>query len=216
MKPLIFVFCTLLFTTSISAQDEDWELEDWSLDEMISDTRGFSISLDVNGSSIDLTNTARVGPEGSGGGGGIGITYGFNQLVSLIVDLDGANVSPNVGTNYTLGHLDVGIGFNFLQPDQPFRPFVGVALTGRSATFRIRGDSDRFIETTASGPALSLIAGLRYFASPSVSIDAQIIGSGGTFNKIDVPVPGGTLTQEIDVDSTTGRVKLGLSWFVGR
>ena len=217
MKPLILVFSTFLLTSSLSAQDGDWELEDWSLDELTSDTRGFSLSFDLNGSSIELTNTDIAGPEGSGGGIGIGMTYGFNHLLSLILDVDGANINPNAGADYGLGQLDLGLAFNLLKPDQAFRPFLGLALTGRTAKFRIpTGDSRRPVETTASGPAVSLIAGLRYFASPSVSIDGQIIGTAGTFNSIKVPVAGGTLTQDIDVDATTARLKVGVSWFVGR
>jgi hypothetical protein len=216
MKGCILVFATLMLTTTALAQDDNWELEDWSMDGLLSDTRGFSISPHVVGSNIRIENGDLSGAEGSGGGLGIGIGYGFSNLLTVILNIDGVNIDPDRGLNYALAHGDLGVMFNLLSPEKKTRPFIGLSLTGRNSTLRVVAP-DRVIEQKASGPGFSLTGGVHYFASRSVSIDGEIAITGGVFNSVTFRTAQGELTRPIeDVRATTTRLKIGISWFTGR
>ena len=211
MKRCFLLLATAFLTITCVAQDDDWELDEWSMDGLISDTRGFSISPHLNGAAIDIQGAENNATDGGGGGLGVQLGYGVSNLVTLIANLDGTNINPERGANYALGHFDLGVMFNFLKPDKSVRPFLSLSLSGRNATFR-RGD----LEAKATGPGITAGGGIRYFASPSVSIDGEIAVTGGKFNSIELANDTVGASTKIDLDATSARFKVGISWFVSR
>lgn len=211
MKRCILLLAAACITISCYAQDDDWELDEWSLDGPVSDTKGFFLNPHLNGAGIDIQGAENNASDGSGGGIGIKLGYGFSDLFSVFLNLDGTNLNPERGANYALGHADVGVMFTFLKPVKPARPFVGVAAAARNATFR-RGDA----EAKVSGPGITLMGGLRYFVSPTVSIDGELAVTGGRFNSIELSNDEGSIATDIDLEASSVRLILGISWFVGR
>lgn len=211
MRRCILILATACITISCYAQDDDWELDEWSIDGLVSDTKGFFLNPHLNGAAIDIQGRDNNGSDGSGGGLGLKIGYGFSDLLSVYFNMDGTNLNPELGPNYGLGHADLGVMFTFLKPVKPARPFVGVALSGRNATFR-RGDA----EAKVSGPGVTLSGGLRYFVSQSVSIDGELAVTGGRFNSIELSNDEGSVATDIDLEASSVRFLLGISWFVSR
>ena len=76
-----------------------------------SNTSGFSIGLNLNGSAIRSPDDVTE----KGGGLGLRLSYGLNQTVAVYLGIDAAALSTtqlDYATAYGMGHADLGLRFS--------------------------------------------------------------------------------------------------------
>lgn len=167
-----------------------------------SDTRGLMLGLELGGASWSLEEE-----EAQGGGGlGLNVGYGLNHRVTLQAGLAGAYVTPPVGADYTLGHLDVGAQVHFRSPERSWRPYAQAFLTSVRADF---GPNEYGPDARVSGGALMLGGGLKYFIRPRLALDADLRFSGGQITHVEA----GDLGGDVELAMGSARFGLGLAWY---
>ena len=170
-----------------------------------SSTRGLNLGVHLNGSALEYEEWQ--GTE-SGGGGGVRLGYGFNDLFTMYTQVDYANMISADGTeDYNLTQFDLGGRFSFRSRSKALRPYVDVAVSGRAARTDYLGSP-----LTMSGSAFTLGGGLQYYFARHAAIDAGIKGSGGAFNRITYE---GTTETFEGGNATSSRFNLGLSFYAG-
>ncbi len=166
--------------------------------------KGFSlgVGLQRTGSTIDFEE---FGGEQSEAGFGLGITaaYGFSNLISVFLTLDGSDLD-----GASLGHADLGARFHFRAQEQLF-PYAQVALSGVSIT-----DEEDDEEIKFSGGGLTIGGGVHYFFNPKLALDVNLAFTGGQFTTIEVD--GDEIDGLDEVDMTTYRVRAGIMYFFNR
>lgn len=196
MRSLLTTCLILITTTSFGQPEKTYS------------TRGFSIGLHLGGTSWHL-DEPDLDLEGSdnGGGLGFGVSYGVSDLVTLLLNLDGASIDPDRGETYSLGHADLGVRFTFGAPAKKFKPFAQVALTGAGAELEIGRNTIQL-----RGGGLTLGGGLLYFLSPAWALDAGLDLTFGNLTEVEV----NNVTVDIDVNARTSRLNAGVRWYPGR
>jgi len=171
-------------------------------------TRGFSIGLHLNGTSWRL-DEPDLDLEGSDNGGGLGIdlSYGVSDLVTLLFNLDGASIDPDVGETYSLGHGDLGARFTFGAPARKLKPFAQIALTGAAAELEIGRNTLQL-----RGGGLTLGGGILYYFSSAWALDAGLDFTIGTLNEVEL----NNVTVDTSIDARTSRLNAGIRWYPGR
>lgn len=166
--------------------------------------KGFSLGagLQRTSSTIDLEEFG--GEEDSEAGFGLGITadYGFSDLISIFLNVDGSDID-----GATVGHLDLGARFHFRAQEQLF-PYAQVALTGVSVS-----DEEDDTEMTMSGGALTLGGGVHYFFNPKLALDVNLAYSAGQFTTIEVD---DEEFDDFEIDMSSFRIKAGIMYFFNR
>lgn len=191
-------FVILLSTIGMAAQAQ-------SLDSLESNTKGFFIGVHLNGTSWTVDD---LGVSGENGGGmGLKLGYGFNQLVTIYGNIDGAVINPNEGGNYSLAHFDLGVNFNFGSQQRALRPYVDLALTGRAAQVTV-GPA----EIEISGAGFTAGGGLKYFFSLPLALDVGLLGTFGKLDEVSV----GSISENISADASAVRLNIGIVWYPGR
>jgi hypothetical protein len=185
---------SLLLTQGVAAQTR-------------STTSNFFLTFGVNGTSIDSDdlNQDKGGPGLHVGGG-----YGFGSRFAVFLDAAGASIDQGED-DYILSHVDLGVRFHFGDRTKAFRPYIEGAFTGRAASLddqNIDGNDD--VDVEISGGALSVGGGILYFFNPKWAFNAHLKWSTGEFSRVRVE---NVTVDGFDVDATTVRVGLGLSWF---
>lgn len=176
-----------------------------------SNTRGIYLNAHLNAVSVGYDESDF--DTQTGGGLGVGIGYGVSNLVTLFLGVDGSVMSnEDVEDAFTLAHVDLGAQFNFGKPRSAARPYGVVAFTYREATFEF--DNPNAPEVEFSGGGVTLGGGLKYFLSRAVALDFGLAFTFGQFT--DVTVGGVTATLPDEVNATSGRLAVGLSFFPSR
>ena len=117
----------------------------------------------------------------------------------------------NIEDGVTLAHVDLGVQLNFGTARSAARPYGTLAFTYREETFDFGGDN---VKIDFSGGGVTLGGGLKYFLSRLVALDIGVDLTFGTFS--DVRVGGVTARNVVDLDATSGRFTVGISWFPSR
>jgi opacity protein-like surface antigen len=177
-------------------------------------TNKFFFGVALNGSAIQSDDITDSDVE-SGGGLEMQLGYAFTPKFALFLDGTGANMSPDVGDSYGLGHFDIGARWQFSNPSRALVPFVDVALTGRAAVQQDVMLSDEFgnSETgdlSVSGAGFTFGGGLNYHVSPRFALTTGLRWTVGEFSQVkfnNVSVDG------LEVDATTTRFNLGFVWY---
>ena len=189
----------LLFSTADNAQAQR------------SNTRGIFLNAHLNAASIGYDEDEF--DTQTGGGLGVQIGYGVSNLITLFLGVDGSVMSnDDVEDSFTLTHVDLGAQFNLGKPRSAARPYGVIALTFRQATFEF--DNANAPEVDFSGGGLTLGGGLKYFLSRALALDVGLNLTFGQFS--DVEVGGVTINNALDINATSGRLAVGLSWFPSR
>ena len=173
-----------------------------------SNTTGLFLNAHLNGTAISYDND-NLFEEGShsGGGGGIQIGYGFTPLITIYLGLNGSSMSTDdIEDAYTLAHVDLGSQFNFMSGRSAAVPYGNIAFTFRQATL----DFGNNAEVDFNGGGITLGGGLKYFLSEKIALDVSLLGTFGKFTEIDF---GGAAFDIDEVDATSVRLGLGLSFF---
>lgn len=177
-----------------------------------SNTRGIFLNAHLSGTSMSFNEDAF--DTQSGGGFGVQFGYGVSRLVTLFIGVNGASMSNNdIEDGVTLAHVDLGVQLNFGRERSAVRPYGAIAATFREETFDF-GAANQNVEIDFSGGGLTLGGGLKYFFSPPVALDVGVDLTFGTFS--DVQSGGVILQNVVDIDASSGRLKVGLSWFPSR
>lgn len=170
-----------------------------------SSTRGLNLGVHLTGSALEYEEWQ--GTE-SGGGGGVRLGYGFNDLFTMYAQVDYTNMISADGTeDYDLGQLDLGGRFSFRARSKTLRPYLDVAVSGRAMQTEYLGSP-----LTMSGSAFTLGGGLQYYFARHAAIDMGIKGSGGKFNRITYE---GTTETFEGGNASSSRFTLGLSFYAG-
>ena len=175
-----------------------------------SNTSGFMLNLHLAGTSIG--GTVEDAEMESGGGLGAIIGYGFNDRVTLYLNLDGAQMEYEDGEEedlddgkYALATADIGVRFNFGDAGEKLRPYLNTGFAG----VVLADEADDF-EVSTSGAGLTLGGGIQYFFMPSLAFDGAIQFTTGSFTKGEFD------GEEEDFDTgigfNHGRVQLGVTW----
>jgi hypothetical protein len=168
-----------------------------------SSTTKFFAGLGLNGSSIKAEDGDAEDRE-NGSGGQFQIGYGFTPRFALFIEGTSAGMTSSNGENdYILRHGDIGVRYSFANAAKAWIPFLDLAATGRSML-----NSDEDFEAT--GQALTVGGGLHYFFKPKWAFTTSLKVSVGEF---DTGRVGSVSVSGFEVDATTTRVGLGVTWF---
>ena len=173
-----------------------------------SNTTGLFLNAHLNGTSMNSDDEFLFADENHTGGGlGIQFGYGFTPLITIYLGVNGSSMSTdNIEDAYTLAHVDLGSQFNFQSGRSALVPYGNIAFSFRQATIEFANNS----EIDISGGGISLGGGLKYFVSPKIAVDLNLLGTFGTFTEVDL----GSASFDIDeIDAASFRLGLGLSFF---
>ncbi len=159
-------------------------------------TKGFALGVGLQYAGVSIDEDLPFDASDSGGGLGLLAEYGFNETISIFVNLDGSGIAENTG----LGHFDLGARLHF-QGQPQLKPFLQAALSGVAVTNNEGEDS------ALSGGAFTVGGGLRYFMSRKVALDFQGAYSLGEFNRLEV---GSQSTDDLNVEMHTYRLRFGV------
>ncbi len=176
-----------------------------------STTRGFNVGAHLSAASLSVEGEER----NEAGGGGISVGYGFNRSFSLFLQLDGAQFNDqstaDLEGDWTLGHVDLGVRYSFANSLRRWVPYVQAALDLRAVTISdpvVDGTDREEAELTGSG--LTLGGGLAYHLTEAFALDLQLLWTAGEFNTLRVE---NVSVSGFDVDASSGRFNLGVSWW---
>jgi hypothetical protein len=163
----------------------------------------------LTGASLETEN----GEQESGGGVGLSLGWGISRRVALFVGGDITEVdinNPDFDGSFFFVMLDLGVRVSFRAPEHKLVPYAVVALTGMAANADVRLTPFTSSEVELTGGGLTLGGGVQYFVIPTLALDAQLLGTGGSFSEIRI----GSVSSDIDeVDATAGRFTIGITWF---
>jgi hypothetical protein len=177
-----------------------------------SNTTGFSLGLAAAGAAIEFDE---VDDESlSGGGATIRLGWGFNRMFTLFLEGTATSLDADDG-EWTLGHGDLGGRFHFGGPSSALRPFLEAAFSFRSATnedilFTDDGQTAQRGELEISGGGFSIGGGLLFYFNPKLALHTDAKFTSGEFDTVrfrNVSVSG------FEVDATSTRFNIGLTWF---
>lgn len=169
-----------------------------------SDPTGFHVGLNVNGAALAFEGG---GDAETGGGGGLVLGWGFTNLLTLYLEISGAELDlANGSDTYTLSHADLGVRFNFRDGGKRWRPYALVGFGARAAGMDILGDL-----FTISGSSLNFGGGVAYFFSRKISADVGFKWNAGDFTEAEYR--GATLA--IEESAVSSRFSLGVNYWHG-
>jgi hypothetical protein len=168
-------------------------------------TRGFFVRPHLVGAAWRLDDFEEDAE--AGGGLGLALGYGFNERVAAYLEFSGANIDPDTGSDYGLGHFDLGAMFTVGSYASRLKGNFMVALNGRAAELDQPG-----ADIEASGAGLTLGGGVLWFTSPNLALDLNLLFTVGEISEVEV----NGLTWNTNLDATSTRLNLGVAWFPGR
>ena len=183
------------------------------LDAQKSTTRGFHLGVHLQGAALSIE-----GDDTSDEGGGIGlhVGYGINRIVTLFADLDGAVVTvegaDNLSGDWGMAHFDIGARFHFASTLRRWVPYLEAAVGWRTV-----GVDDAIVATETlesvsfNGGSFSIGGGLSVYLAETWALDLGARFSAGEFTKIDI---GSISVNDLDIDASSGRVNLGIIWWL--
>jgi opacity protein-like surface antigen len=197
------VFAISLFALAAGAADVSAQAR--------STTRGFHLGAALNGSSLKVdVEDEETGLESEReNGAGLSLTAGYNftPQFGLLINLTGANVEAE-GGSFGLGHADLMGRFSIANPASALVPYFELGVSSIALVDEEDGE-----DVQVSGTGFTGAAGLNYFFSPKLALDANLRFSTGELNTIKIG--GESVTTDDGVDVTTARFNIGISWFPG-
>ena len=197
------VFAISLFGLAASAADVSAQAR--------STTQGFHVGAGLNGSSVKLDfedeETGLAAERENGAGITLAVGYNFTPRFGLLINLSGANIDSE-GGSYGLGHGDLAGRFSFANPASALVPYLELGVSSIALVDEADGE-----DIQISGTGFTGAAGLNYFFSPKLALDANLRFSTGELDTLRIN--GESVTTDEGVDVTTARINVGVSWFPG-
>jgi len=170
------------------------------------------LGLHFTGASLVIED----GERENAGGGGLMVGYGIDPRFTVFAQADAARfeevpASDVEGGDWTLGHFDLGVRFNFANALRPWVPFVQASFTARAVQVDDAVvDGGAVDEASISGGSFTLGGGLDVYLSESLALDLQLLWSGGEFTRLKVE---NVTVDGFDLDARSARLNLGLTWW---
>lgn len=177
--------------------------------------KGLFLGAALNGSAIKLDEFNDNGGDETDSGGGLAIFggWGFTPQLALYIEGSAARIDSD-GDSWTLSHGDLGLRYHFTGATRKFVPFIQGAFTARKGSLDdVQFDDEDDVDVELTGTGFSLGGGFLYFLNQSVGLNADLKWTTGEFDKVKV---GNISVDGLDIDATTSRINLGLTWFPGR
>lgn len=171
-------------------------------------SNGLMLGVGLNGASLKTEGSSDYD---SGPGAGLSVGWGFNDKLTLFLDVDGTSMTPKSGGDaYAFGQADLGIRIHFNTGPDRLVPYIEGALTGRSAKQSIYAGG-RTADVEIRGNAYTLGAGLMAYIAPRTAMNIALLWTSGNFTegRIDgTAVPGfGSLS------ANGARFRLGMTFW---
>lgn len=170
-------------------------------------TQGFNLGLRTAGAGFAFEG----GREGTGGGLGLRLGYGFNDRFSAFVGIDGGNVSDGDGfvglpdgDDYGTVVLELGGRMHF-RTQARWVPFAEASLSVIGLAF----DDDEGREVGYGGPGGSLGAGVLFHATRTMALEAGASFTAGELWDREV----GGIKDDVDIGAKAVRIHLGISLY---
>jgi hypothetical protein len=140
------------------------------------------------------------GETHQGAGLGFIVGIGFNPAVALYLNVDGVVLDGGLDN---LWNVELGVRYTFGTNAQALRPFVNAGVGG--AVLRFTEESQR---VDMRGPGGTVGAGLNYFFTPGVALDAAFQLSAGRFDNL--LIDGRAFRMDEHEPFTISRLQLGV------
>ena len=177
-----------------------------------STTRGFNLGVHLVGASLTVENDDD--DPASGGGLGLRAGYGFNRKLMGYFEVDGIVFdveNPELEGEWSMAHVDLGVRYSFANSLNRWVPFLDAAIGARAVGVEdARSDGENVGEVTFTGGAFSLGGGVAFYPSQKFAIETLLKFTGGTFDEIEV---GNVSVRNLDIDASSFRFKVGVSWW---
>ena len=149
--------------------------------------------------------------DGTGGGAGVRVGYGFSERLTVYAGLEGGSISEGDGfeglpdgDDYNMLFLDMGARFHFRR-DTKLVPFLEAAGSVVGVWF----DNTDSQEAKYGGVSASLGGGLLYFVSPRVALEgAASFTLGGLMER---EIAGAT--DDVEIGMAGVRMQVGVSYY---
>lgn len=168
-----------------------------------SNTKGFMGNLHYARTSLKGENADNTD---MGNGAGIRLGWGFSDKFTAFIGLSAAKlVIDNNGGDYGLGQGDLGLTFNFANPQRALVPYLEIALTSQSmAAESVAGDIEQ------SGSGFMFGGGVNYFFSRSAALQLGLNITSVSFGDVSV---GGTEQPNTGGSASGGKIMIGFNWY---
>jgi hypothetical protein len=188
-----------------------------------SKTTGFMLGLGLNGTSI-TSDESGADPEDTdkGSGGTVQIGYGFNRRLTGFLDLSGVVLDGDNGEGeVTLAQAFAGVRVHLSGPTSRLVPFfdLGAGVRGLKQDDAAIDDADCAPsgpctnDVGFSGGAFMFGGGLSFYASRTFALTGALNWAVGEFSHVQID---NVTVSGLEVDATTARLNLGITWFPGR
>lgn len=174
-----------------------------------SNTKGLLIGAGFAWQSITIDEFS----EDSESGMGLDLNLGWGFTPKFAVLFDGSGVSlddDEGGEDIVLGHFDLLARYSFANAARAFVPYVE---GGFGVRVLAQDDADFEGETgdvSLSGSAFTFGGGVQYFMTPKWAINANLKWTTGEFDEFQID---NVSFSGLDIDATTTRLTLGISWY---
>jgi opacity protein-like surface antigen len=157
------------------------------------DTRGLSVGVHLNRTAVNFQFDSDDVP---GAGGGVTVGYGLTNRLSAFA---------RASTGYQSTQVDLGARYRFGSPNGVLRPYVEGAMTRIGASREGSG----FTEAgSAWGTGATVGAGVEYFVSRNLAIDAGVVHTRGRFSEGTIPEGRFGVSEKF----ISNRIQLGVTW----
>jgi hypothetical protein len=176
-----------------------------------STTRGLNLGFHLQAASLAVQDGASDG----GAGAGFRIGYGLNRIITIYFELDGISVdsegSDEFQGTWSLAHTDFGARFHFASTLRSWVPYLEVALGGRAATVSdATSNGNEVGDINFLGGSFSFGGGIYLYFTETFGMDVGLKLTGGEFDEVDL---GPILLDDLDIDATSTRFKIGIVWW---
>jgi hypothetical protein len=175
-----------------------------------STTRGLNLGFHLQAASLSVQD----GNSDGGAGAGFRIGYGLNRIITLYFELDGISVESE-GSNefrgtWSLAHTDLGARFHFASTLRSWVPYL-VAVGGRAATVSDATSNGAEVgDINFLGGSFSLGGGIYLYFTETFGLDVGLKLTGGEFDEVDL---GPVIVDDLDIDASSSRFKVGIVWW---
>lgn len=176
-----------------------------------STTRGLSLGAHLSAATLAVEDDDRS----EAAGGGIRIGYGFNRIVTIFAQIDGAkfDVDPDgqLAGDWAMAHVDLGARFHFANSLRWWVPYLEAAFTARAVEVsdaEIGGETAE--DVSFSGGAFTVGGGLMAYVTETLALDVNLAFSGGEFSEVNV---GAVSFGALDLDASSSRLGIGMVWW---
>jgi opacity protein-like surface antigen len=172
-----------------------------------STTSGFHLGGGLNFSSVKADIEDEETERESGAGINLVAGYNFTRQFGVSINVAGASISSE-GGDYGLGHADLMGRFSIANPASPLVPYFELGVSSIALVDEENGE-----DISVSGTGFTGAAGVNYFFSPKLALDANLRFSTGELDTLKIG--GNSQTVDEGVDVSTVRFNVGISWFPG-